>query len=252
MSIKLTDTQLVVMSAAARREDRCLAMPDRLKGGAALKLGEKLIALGLAREIKAKPGTAIWRRDEEAGRSFALKLTAAGLSAIAAEAEADEDTEPSAMAAATHAAEPAPGLDALRMAARAASTRSAPREGTKLARVIGLLIRSHGVTLAELIATTDWLPHTTRAALTGLRKRGYAVTLDRSDKARGAAYLIAADAPLGSAATIHGATTSGLARGSATAAAMTAASASMTARSKRRVRRTEHDAARLISTGPAA
>jgi len=249
MSIKLTDTQLVVMSAAARREDRCLAMPDRLKGGAALKLGEKLIALGLVREIKGKPGTAIWRRDEEAGRSFALKLTAAGLSAIAVEADADEDTEPSGMAAATDVAEPAPGLDAARMAAGAASAPSAPREGTKLARVIGLLIRSHGVTLAELIAATDWLPHTTRAALTGLRKRGYAVTLDRSDKTRGAAYLIAADAPLGSAATIHRATTSGLACGSATAAALTPA---RTTRSKRGVRRTEHDAARLISTGPAA
>jgi Protein of unknown function (DUF3489) len=41
------------------------------------------------------------------------------------------------------------------------------------------------VTLAELIANTGWLPHTARAALTGLRKRGYAVVIDRADKARG-------------------------------------------------------------------
>jgi hypothetical protein len=36
--------------------------------------------------------------------------------------------------------------------------------------VIALLQQEQGATLAELIATTGWLPHTTRAALTGLRK----------------------------------------------------------------------------------
>jgi Protein of unknown function (DUF3489) len=68
---------------------------------------------------------------------------------------------------------------------------SAPREGTKTARVIGLLQRDHGATLAELIAATDWLPHTTRAALTGLRRRGFIVMLDRSSKERGSTYSIA-------------------------------------------------------------
>jgi hypothetical protein len=35
MSIKLTDTQLVMLSAAAEREDRCLVASPRLKGGGA-------------------------------------------------------------------------------------------------------------------------------------------------------------------------------------------------------------------------
>jgi Protein of unknown function (DUF3489) len=61
----------------------------------------------------------------------------------------------------------------------------APRKGTKMARVIALLQRDQGATLADLIAATDWLPHTSRAALTGLRKRGYVVALDRSDRKRG-------------------------------------------------------------------
>ena len=43
--------------------------------------------------------------------------------------------------------------------------------------------------LAELVAATGWLPHTTRAALTGLRKRGYAVGIDRA-KVRGSVYRI--------------------------------------------------------------
>ena len=32
--------------------------------------------------------------------------------------------------------------------------------------------RAKGATLDELIEATDWLPHTTRAALTGLRNAG--------------------------------------------------------------------------------
>jgi hypothetical protein len=51
-----------------------------------------------------------------------------------------------------------------------------------------LLQRDCGATLEELIAATDWLPHTTRAALPGLRKRGCAVTIDRHDKERGSTY----------------------------------------------------------------
>ena len=61
-----------------------------------------------------------------------------------------------------------------------------------MARVIALLERDHGATIAELIAATGWLAHTTRAALTGLRKRGYAVAIDRSDDKRGSFYRIPA------------------------------------------------------------
>ena len=69
---------------------------------------------------------------------------------------------------------------------------SAPRGGSKLARVIELLQRDHGATIDELVAATGWLAHTTRAALTGLRKRGYAVAIDRSDDKRGSFYRIRA------------------------------------------------------------
>ena len=35
-----------------------------------------------------------------------------------------------------------------------------------------MLERPDGATLAELIEATGWLPHTTRASLTGIRKMG--------------------------------------------------------------------------------
>ena len=46
-----------------------------------------------------------------------------------------------------------------------------------MAQAVEMLGATEGATIAELSEALDWLPHTTRAALTGLRKRGYAVRL---------------------------------------------------------------------------
>jgi hypothetical protein len=43
------------------------------------------------------------------------------------------------------------------------------------------MVRPKGATLDELIKATDWLPHTTRAALTGLRHRGYGIERTRGE-----------------------------------------------------------------------
>ncbi len=63
------------------------------------------------------------------------------------------------------------------------------RAGTKQALIAGLLEREQGATLDELIAETGWLSHTTRAALTGLRRKG--CTLEKSSREGGkTAYRI--------------------------------------------------------------
>jgi hypothetical protein len=195
---RLSDTQLVLLSAAARRDDHCLTTTPKLKGGAARNVGEKLIAAGLVEEIKAKAGTPIWRRDEETAQSFALRLTAAGLKAIAVDDAAIEEkpAEPTfTNGGPPLSVEPSPvkvarelnGRDGSQRATtssgvvREGVTGSIPRLGSKLMEIIELLRRDQGATTNELIAATNWLPHTTRAALTGLRKRGYAITRDRSD-----------------------------------------------------------------------
>jgi len=194
---KLTDTQLMILSAASQREDRCLVAPKNLKGGAAQKVAAKLLAAGLVREIKAKTGMALWRRDEEAGQAYSLKLTAAGLKAIAVD---EGDSQPSANTSASPSAneDSSKAKDAANMAAttsaRTARTSPVPRQGTKIARVIALLQRDQGATLEALIAATGWLPHTARAALTGLRHRGYDVRLERGEK--GCASVYRAFAPL--------------------------------------------------------
>ncbi|GLS42568.1 DUF3489 domain-containing protein [Methylobacterium brachythecii] len=56
-----------------------------------------------------------------------------------------------------------------------------PHAWTKIARVLALLRRFDGADIAALVAATDWLPHTARAALTGLRRRGHAIETCKED-----------------------------------------------------------------------
>jgi Protein of unknown function (DUF3489) len=178
MSAKLTDNQRALLKEASRREDRCFVLPPNLKGGAAQKVAAKLIAEGLAKEIKAKAGLPIWHRDGESDQSYSLKLSAAGAKAIAVgEAQSGKPAVP-----APPVQEPPPDpMDSSEASRQAAdASKAPPREGSKLASVMALLRRSEGATIDALMKATGWLPHTTRAALTGVRKRGYSVVLDRS------------------------------------------------------------------------
>src|SRR6202040_2569347 len=76
----LTSTQLVLLSAAAQREDGAIELAPNLKGGAADKVVSKLLRDGLIEEIPARGALPIWRRDEE--KEAALRITTCGLAAI--------------------------------------------------------------------------------------------------------------------------------------------------------------------------
>jgi uncharacterized protein DUF3489 len=164
MSIKLSDTQLVMLSAAAQRDDRSLTLPEKLRGGAVRKIAMKLIAADLVKEVKTKAGMPVWRRDEQNAQSYTLKLTAAGAKAIAvspvddATPAADEErlrTEQSPRLAPP--AQTAAGVFAASSAQTIAMPR-APRVGTKLAQAIDMLRTTEGATIAELSEAMGWLP----------------------------------------------------------------------------------------------
>lgn len=55
----------------------------------------------------------------------------------------------------------------------------APKEGTKEAALVAAL-KGKGATIDQLTTLLAWKPHTVRAALTRLRKRGYVI--DRTPK----------------------------------------------------------------------
>ena len=60
------------------------------------------------------------------------------------------------------------------------STPAAQKPVSKQQRLAALLVRDEGATLDQMIGTTGWLPHTTRAALTGLKKRAMRSAATRS------------------------------------------------------------------------
>jgi len=57
-----------------------------------------------------------------------------------------------------------------------------PKSPTKQSQVLDLLRRTEGAPLTDIVAATGWLPHTARAALTGLKKKGHAIESRRVDK----------------------------------------------------------------------
>ena len=57
----------------------------------------------------------------------------------------------------------------------------APKRETKADKVIALLKRKQGASLDEMVQATDWMPHTARAAMTGLKKKGHAIERTKVD-----------------------------------------------------------------------
>lgn len=164
---KLTDTQLIVLSKAAARGDGAAVIPAGMNKAAASRVGASLVARKLMREIRTKPDQPVWREDAQ-GRSMSLILTRAGRDAIAVEDEEES-------------AEPLNNGTRGRAGSRAANVAAAPRPGSKQALLIELLSCNKGATLDRLVEATGWLPHTTRAALTGLRKKGFAIERSRGE-----------------------------------------------------------------------
>src|SRR6185312_7733781 len=78
---RLTNTQLVILSTASRRDDRGVDLPTNVTGEALREAVDKLIRTGLLDEVRANGSLLAWRRDAEAG-PMALRITKQGLEAI--------------------------------------------------------------------------------------------------------------------------------------------------------------------------
>jgi hypothetical protein len=158
--MKLTGTDSACLAAAAKRHDHLIPTPDSLSPKAQRAALTRLLRAGAAEEVAVADEGLGWRMQADA--PIGLRITAAGLAAL----------EPGE----------APGET---------PEREAPRP-TKRAMVIALLEREEGARLGALVAATGWLPHTARAALTGLRKSGIAIETTRD--ANGTLYRIPAPA----------------------------------------------------------
>ncbi len=182
---KLTDRQLVILAAAARRQDGAvLPLPRSLKvnKAAATTVLKSLLKKGLLAERPAAPDEAHWRETRDGGRT-ALAITEVGLQAIGV----DADPKTSKQSPPTKA----PPKQRSRRAERKPSGSSpngrtspaAVRPGTKQALLIDLLKRKKGVTIEKIVAATGWQPHSVRGAIRGTLKKklGLMVTSEKPD-----------------------------------------------------------------------
>lgn len=167
-NLKLTTTQRNMLFVAVQRQDRCIERSPGLRGNAARVFAAKLIDAGLAREMRTKDGLPVWRRDQDTGQEYSLKLAALGIRIVAEEQRSVER----------------PANNSPRPASLS------PRESSKLSQVMLMLSQESGVTVQEISKAMGWLPHTTRATLTGLRKRGvHIIRLTRAGE-RSSSYRI--------------------------------------------------------------
>src|SRR5690606_6615108 len=105
---KISDTQAIVLSAAAQREDRiALPLPESLRGGAAAKVIGAMLTKGFLEEVDAdvRKGEPMWRETGD-GHGVTLVVTDAGLAALGIEPEDANSAPAGATDAPTE--EPAP------------------------------------------------------------------------------------------------------------------------------------------------
>lgn len=170
---KLNDIQLILLTNSSTRDNGSLlpAAPSIADAGDRLtKAIASLAKRGLAEECPATDAASTWRTDGD--DRFGMFITDAGRLAI--NVDADEASRPAATDKPTKTSEPK------------------PERHTKSAAIIALLQRKEGATLAEMVEATGWLPHTTRAALTGLKKKGHVI--DKVKRGDTTCYRITAKA----------------------------------------------------------
>lgn len=180
----LSDTQLVVLSAACQRPDRSVyPLTTKLPGGAAAKVLGSLLKNNLIKEVQAKREDTVWREDKKRGR-LTLRATPAALKALGidetagekeAETKADAEAKPARAGKSGKGKPKARGL----------------RADSKQAKLIAMLKTAKGATIDEIVKALDWQPHTVRGAMAGSLKKklGLTVTSEKVE-GRGRVYRI--------------------------------------------------------------
>jgi hypothetical protein len=202
---KLTDTQLIILAAAAKRDDgSILPLPKKLKlePDAASGIFEALIKKKLVAEQPATGAETSWRETGD-GQRVILAITKAGLRAIGVDSPGEGalagKTKPRGAAKPPcHPARPNSIRSRVTTTPRQRVTQPpsggrarGPRAGTKQEQVIGLLRRPDGASIEEMAKAAGWQIHSVRGVISGALKKklGLAIASEKV-KGRGRIYRI--------------------------------------------------------------
>lgn len=185
---KLTDTHIVILSAAAQRDDGAvLPLPKslKIKGTAAIRTLDSLLKKGLLEERPAARGAEAWRQTGD-GPDRMLVITDTGLKAI--DAGPEEGTKPPVKAGGN---QPRTRRRATGSRHKAQEAKPSVRKGTKQALLIDLLRRKAGATIDEIVEATGWQAHSVRGAISGALKKKLELTVtSEMREGRGRVYRI--------------------------------------------------------------
>jgi hypothetical protein len=174
---KLTESQTIILSAGAQRPGNiALPLPKGLAGAAAKMAVTKMIEHGWLQEVDAnlRRNEPLWRETGD-GHGTTLMVTDAGLLAIGIEPVVVKT------------------VVAIRKQAKAERVAKPPiqRAGTKQALLIAMLQASDGATIAEIVAITGWMAHTTRGVISGVLKKKLGLVVGSEKvEGRGLVYRI--------------------------------------------------------------
>ena len=194
---KLTDTQLVILSAAAQRDDgKVYPLPKSLKAkrGAHTRTLQTLLKKNLLKEERATRDEEAWRETEN-GQRLTLMITDTGLQAVDGGLVAESGKRPSPDSAVAGMPSRRAKRKDRQFVSKASPLPPAPRQGTKQAILIALLTRKTGATLDEAVKATGWQPHSVRGAISGTLKKKLGLMVESSAvEGRGRVYRIVAQA----------------------------------------------------------
>lgn len=182
----LSNTQLIVLSAACQRPDRSIyPLTTKLPGGAAAKVLGSLLNKNLVKEVPAKRVETIWREDKKRGR-LTLRATPDAFKALGLD-EAPAGTE------AASSIEGKPELGGSRKASKSKpKAHGIIRADSKQAKLIEMLMRPKGASIDEIVTAFGWQPHTVRGAIAGALKKKLGLNVvSEKIEGRGRTYRIA-------------------------------------------------------------
>ena len=150
--MKLTDTQIAALTAAAARPDGAiLPLPAPIRGGAIGKVCDALVAKGLATSV-GLPGKKTLIIGDDGRRALGLEVRLIPPS----------ETKP-----------------------------TQGRAGTKQAQLVAMLEAPEGASTAEIVAAFGWQPHTVRGAIAGALKKRLGLQIgSEAIEGRGRVYRI--------------------------------------------------------------